>query len=91
MRRALVRREPRILEEIERQPLIWNSHVTDSENRQLGERKHIDWATVASWYEAHLLGADLLDTLYDIRRGVQEIEDAIPQAWDQVLRGDFEL
>ena len=73
------------------------------ENRQLGERKHIDWAiwdfgpaaSLRSWYEAHLIDADLLGTLFDIRRGVQtrvqEIEYAIPATWDQVLRGETEL
>ena len=44
MRAVLIRREPRCREEIERQPLIWNSYVVDTERRQLGQRMHIDWA-----------------------------------------------
>ena len=40
---GLIRRSPQLLEEYERQPLIWNSLVLDIEGRRLGERTHIDW------------------------------------------------
>ncbi|MCO5594013.1 hypothetical protein L7F22_048032 [Adiantum nelumboides] len=51
MRKGLIRRSPRCKEEIERQPLIWNSYAystVDSHigvrQQQLGVRTHIDWA-----------------------------------------------
>ena len=37
-------RQPQSVEEVERQPLIWNPIVLDSIGRQLGEWTHIDWA-----------------------------------------------
>lgn len=39
MRRSLIRRTPLSREEIGRQPLIWNSLITDSQGQQLGDFK----------------------------------------------------
>ncbi|MCO5586639.1 hypothetical protein L7F22_040580 [Adiantum nelumboides] len=53
MKKGLIRRSPRCKEEIERQPLIWNSYVFSTvdahigvRQQQLGERTHIDWASI---------------------------------------------
>ncbi|MCO5614189.1 hypothetical protein L7F22_068470 [Adiantum nelumboides] len=70
MRKGLIRRSPRCKEEIERQPLIWNSYVfstVDSHigvrQQQLGERTHIDWA-VQGWHMPIDRPPDLLEQEY---------------------------
>ncbi|MCO5591619.1 hypothetical protein L7F22_045608 [Adiantum nelumboides] len=110
MRKGLIRRSPRCREEIERQPLIWNSYVystmdshTGQRQQQLGERTHIDWAvwdagpavSYGTWCRERLLPVDTLAEHYHIVRGtrqrVVEIESAIPDAWDQVMRGSTSM
>lgn len=99
MREGLIRRPPSSLQEIERQPLIWNSYVLDGEGRQLGVRTHIDWAvwdsgpaaSMLTWSEHRQVSADFLEEEYQIGRGVAtrmlEIDAAIPEDWDRVMRG----
>ncbi|MCO5560007.1 hypothetical protein L7F22_013612 [Adiantum nelumboides] len=110
MRKGLIRRSPRCKEEIERQPLIWNSYVYSTmdshigvRQQQLGERIHLDWAiwdaglaaSYGAWCRVRLLPVDTLAERYRIGRGVIprviEIESAIPDAWDQVIRGSSHM
>ena len=47
LRHALSQVPPSCQEEMDIQPLIWSSQVTDSIGLQLGERTHIPWASWA--------------------------------------------
>ena len=99
MRQGMHRRAPASLPELERQPLIWNPYVLDSEGRQLGQRTHIDWASwdrgpassMLTWSHMRRLPADFIGEEYSIGRGVaprmSEIDTAIPEAWDRTMRG----
>ena len=54
LRRDIIHRVPVLVEEIERQHVIWNPRVLDAEGRQLGLRTHIDWASWAKGPAASL-------------------------------------
>lgn len=103
MRAVLIRREPRCREEIDRQPLIWNSYIVDAQERQLGVRTHVDWArwdagpasSMHTWLQSRLLPADFLSEHYEIGRGtavrMSEIDAAIPQPWWDIIDGRAQI
>ena len=92
-------KSPQLLEEYERQPLIWNPLVLDIEGRRLGERARIDWgfwdrgpaSSLGQWWqESRCIDTDVLQQqLFGLCRGVQtrimEIDASIPHAWSQML------
>lgn len=82
-----------LLEEFQRQPLIWSQWVRDVDGRHLGMRTFIDWAawdqgpasSLAQWLEVHCLDAQFVGDQFGISRGVAtrilEIDQAIPDEW----------
>ncbi|MCO5558177.1 hypothetical protein L7F22_011755 [Adiantum nelumboides] len=85
MRKGLIRGSSRCKEEIERQPLFWNSYVysimdshTGVRQQQLEERIHIDWAvwdarpaaSYEAWCRVGLLPVDTLAERYRIGRDI---------------------
>lgn len=98
MRQGLIYREPVLLEEVERQLLIWSRWVRDAEGRQLGESTHIDWTSwdsspafsLIQWTMSRCLDAHTFAQQYGIHRGVAtrifEIKDAIPEEWAHILQ-----
>ena len=94
---GLIRRSPQLLEEYERQPLIWNPQVLDIEGRGLGERTHIDsgfWdrgpaSSLGQWQESRCLDTDILQPMFGLCRGIQtpisEIDAAIHHTWSDLL------
>ncbi|MCO5556695.1 hypothetical protein L7F22_010246 [Adiantum nelumboides] len=72
---------------------------TGMRQQQLGERTHVDWAvwdagpaiSYGTWCRERLLSVDTLAEHYHIGRGTRqrviEIESAILDAWDHVIRG----
>lgn len=97
MRKGLIQRPPTLIEEIERQPLIWSQWVHDDQGRQLGERRFIDWAawemgpacSLQQWLAVRCLDADFIARTYGIDRGITgritEIEAAISEEWTRKL------
>lgn len=74
MRRSIIQGQPQLIEEFERQPLIWSQWVRDAAGRQLGERAYIEWAawdmghaaSLSQWLSSQCMDAQVISQHFGI-------------------------
>ena len=95
LRHALIQTSPSCVEEIQRQPLVWNPQVRSARGHMVGSRKHVSWGALAAgparcvgeWLHFRQLPEERqrlgLTGMRGAEHMVRDIEDALPVAWLQ--------